>query len=153
MNILLESLKVSADHLTRVEPGGYLQWGEADINSWRIEKTRPDNEVSALQSLYELESSQDARFRPNWVARLPDLFQAAGLQNVQKDVRDPPGYLAFEMHETMLLLHELVVRSTGNKEIAKAVDSLFDRALSEGKNGACWAFTRWTTVGRKPIHP
>lgn len=133
-----------------LEPGGFLQWGEADINSWRIEKTQPGNDVSALQSLYELESAQDARFRPNWVSKLPELFEIAELQDIQKDVRDPPGYLAFEMHETMLLLHELVVRSTGNQEIAKAVETLFGRALREGKGGACWAFTRWTVVGRKP---
>ncbi|RYP82305.1 hypothetical protein DL769_001707 [Monosporascus sp. CRB-8-3] len=35
-----------------IKPGGYLQWGELDTPSFRIEKTRPDNDASGLLRLY-----------------------------------------------------------------------------------------------------
>ncbi len=67
------------------------------------------------ERLHDLEAAEDSRFRPTRVTRLPSLFESAGgLCDVLSDVRDPPGYMAWAMHETMLLLHDLVVRTTGN---------------------------------------
>ncbi|KAI0547127.1 S-adenosyl-L-methionine-dependent methyltransferase [Xylaria curta] len=138
--------------VTLLKPGGWLQWGELDTPSFRIEKTKPDIDAAALANLYDLEQSQDRRLNPTWVSRLPGLFQNEGkLCDVLTDIRDPPGYMAWAMHETMLLFHGLVAQSTGNATIAKGVEELLPLVVKQGKQGACWAFTRWIVVGRKPV--
>ncbi|KAK5626263.1 hypothetical protein RRF57_001978 [Xylaria bambusicola] len=137
-----------------LKPGGYLQWGEMDTPSFRIEKTRPENDATALTDLYYLEQSQDRRLNPTWVSRLPEIFRdEGGLCDVLTDIRDPPGHMAWAMHETMLLFHDQVVQSTGNAAIGKAVEELLPLVVEQGRRGACWAFTRWIVVGRKPIDP
>lgn len=127
-----------------LEPGGHLQWGEIDTPSWRIETTGPDNSFDALKRLYDLEASQDARLRPTWVSQLPSIFENAGLRDVQSDVRDPPGHLAWQMHECMLLMHEMVARTTGSTAISKGLEELLPEVIKQGQAGAAWVFTRWT---------
>ncbi|KAI1322480.1 S-adenosyl-L-methionine-dependent methyltransferase [Xylariaceae sp. FL0255] len=134
-----------------IKPGGYLQWGELDTPSFRIEKTHTDNDASALTRIYDLEQSQDARLNPTWVSRLPELFRGSGFSDVVSDVRDPPGYMAWAMHETMLMIHDLIAQTTGNEVIAKGIEETLPEVVKQGKKGACWAFTRWIVVGRKPL--
>lgn len=136
--------------LMSIEPGGYLQWGEVDPQTWRIETTGPDKKTDALQRIYDLEA-QDARLVTSWVPHLPSIFEKAGLRDVLSDVRDPPGYLAWQMHETMLLIHEMVARNTDVAGIAQSVRELVPEAIKEGKAGAAWVFTRRLVVGRKPV--
>ncbi|KAK7742407.1 hypothetical protein SLS53_004553 [Cytospora paraplurivora] len=133
-----------------LKPGGYLQWGEVDPQTFRIETTGPDKKTDALQRIYDLEA-QDARLVTSWVSQLPSIFENAGLRDVLSDVRDPPGYLAWQMHETMLLIHEMVARNTDVAEIAQSVRELVPEAIKEGKAGAAWVFTRQLVVGRKPV--
>ncbi|KAK4233004.1 hypothetical protein C8A03DRAFT_48307 [Achaetomium macrosporum] len=159
-----------------LRPGGYLQWGEADVASFRIEKvtaapaardttngkrdegpngtnlTAQDREIQtdALARLFRLSQSQDPRLSPTWVPRLPGLFLAAGLENVQADVRDAPPHLAFSMHEGNLSVHEMIARQTKKKEaVLEELSELMPLVASETHQGACWAFTRRTVVGRK----
>jgi hypothetical protein len=49
------------------------------------------------------------------------------------------------------MLHEMLVRTT-NKDATFAADleRLLPRVAEETRQGAVWAFTRWTVVGRKP---
>lgn len=82
---------------------------------------------------------------------LVDSFKEGGLQDVRSDVRDAPMHLALAMHECSLLIHELVVRKTQNPEVAEGLQTLLPQAAKETREGSCWAFTRWTVIGKKPV--
>ncbi|KAI0553288.1 S-adenosyl-L-methionine-dependent methyltransferase [Xylaria curta] len=136
-----------------IKPGGYLQWAEPDVASFRIEKTHPGNNTDALERLLHASQGQDSRLRPTWVPQLGDLFSSVGkLCDVHIDVRDAPGYLAMAMHECNITIHELLCRTTRNKEVSHQLETLLTEAAQETREGACWAFTRWTVVGKKPAN-
>lgn len=124
-----------------------------DMASFRIEKTNPSNKVEALTALLKLSQPQDARLSPKWVSQLPQIFQeAGGLQNVQSDVKDPEKHMALYMHECNLTMHEILARKAKNPELLSKVRELLPLVEEETNKGACWAFTRWTVVGRKPVN-
>lgn len=105
------------------EPGGYLQWAEPDVASFRIEKTRPGNSTEALDRLLTVSQGQDSRLKPSWVPQLPGLFSTVGkLRDVQADVKNAPGHLAMAMHECNIAIHELLCRTTRNKEVASQLE-------------------------------
>ncbi|KAI1321364.1 S-adenosyl-L-methionine-dependent methyltransferase [Xylariaceae sp. FL0255] len=133
-----------------LKPGGFLQWDEADLTSFRIEKTNPTNSTEGLQQLLKLSTSQDTRLIPTWAPRLPDLFSEAGLDDVQDDKRDAPGHLALAMHECNLAVHSLLAQTTKSEQLATELEGVLSRAAAETRNGACWAFTRSAVVGMKP---
>ncbi|KAL8782129.1 MAG: hypothetical protein Q9213_005663 [Squamulea squamosa] len=132
-----------------IKPGGYLQWAEPDVASFRIEKAHPAAETKALTQLLELSQGQDARLSPTWVPHLATTFTKGGLVDVESDVRDAPQHLALAMHECNLSIHELIARKTHNESVAKKLAGLMPDIASETRKGACWAFTRWTVIGRK----
>ncbi|KAH8157532.1 hypothetical protein CIB48_g10717 [Xylaria polymorpha] len=79
------------------------------------------------------------------------MFAAVGgLDQVEEDLREAPSHLAISMHECNLMLHELLARTTKNEAMAKELEGLLVRVADETRKGACWAFTRFTVVGRKP---
>ena len=126
--------------------------------SFRIETITPsadEEEVKtdALARLLELSQPQDPRLRPEWVPQLPALYNAAGLEVVEVDVRNAPLYLALAMHECNLTIHELIARQSNNQSMLEAVRDLMPQVVAETRQGACWAFTRWTVVGRKKTAP
>ncbi|KAH7400550.1 S-adenosyl-L-methionine-dependent methyltransferase [Phaeosphaeria sp. MPI-PUGE-AT-0046c] len=151
--VLLDADITSIIHnlVALLKPGGYIQWGEPDVASFRIEKTAVSNKVEALTGLLALSQGQDARLKPTWVPGLAGLFELAGLEQVQSDVRDAPPHLALAMHECSLTIHELIARQTGKPEIAQTLSKMMPEVGLETRHGACWAFTRWTTIGRKAI--
>lgn len=132
-----------------LRPGGALQWGEPDVSSFRIETVNAGVPTTALRSLLTLSQPQDDRLHPTWVPQLPKLYRAAGLAVVQEDVRDAPSHLALAMHECNLPIHELVARKSKNKAVIEAVQDLMPQVEAETRQGATWAFTRWTVVGWK----
>ncbi|ROW17079.1 hypothetical protein VPNG_01298 [Cytospora leucostoma] len=132
-----------------IKPGGYLQWGEADVASFRIESADPELKTDALHRLLRVSQPQDARLSPEWVPSLPKLFAESGLVNTESDDREMPAALAYFIHECNLMIHELLIRQTQNKEVAKTVGDLMPEVTAETKKGAWWAFTRWTVIGRK----
>ncbi|KAI1325558.1 S-adenosyl-L-methionine-dependent methyltransferase [Xylariaceae sp. FL0255] len=134
-----------------LKPGGYLQWSETDISSVRITRAQPDSKVDATSRLVELSRSQDPRLSPTWVPRLAGLAEAAKFCEIKVDKRDPPGYLAFAMHECNLLLYEIYSRATGNKAYAQLLHELLPGVVEETRDGTITEATRWTIVARKPI--
>ncbi|CAH0026872.1 unnamed protein product [Clonostachys rhizophaga] len=133
-----------------IKPGGYLQWGEPDMLSWRIDTTQAGNSISALKQLMQLSQPQDQRLSPTWVPQLPKLFGEAGLVVVETDVKEAAPAMALQMHECALMIHELVARKSDNARVAQQLQELMPKVAEETRAGACWAFTRWTVVGRKP---
>ncbi|KAB8272196.1 hypothetical protein BDV30DRAFT_227596 [Aspergillus minisclerotigenes] len=122
-----------------LEPGGYLQWMEVDMNSWRILKTNPNT----LQG-------QDNRLSPNYVPSLASRFEAAGFENVKSEAKDAPPHLALVLHECNLLITDILPRKMKNEKVKEFVKDIMPRVESETREGSCWAFTRWSVVGRKP---
>ncbi|KZZ94334.1 hypothetical protein AAL_05301 [Moelleriella libera RCEF 2490] len=131
--------------------GGYLQWAEPDVASSRFEKSRPDNHFDALKEMFGAAKEQDARLRPTWIPKLPDLFREARLELVQEDVKDAPGYLARAMYECGLVIPQMLASHAGNVALQENIRRLMPMVEQETKQGALLAFTRWTVIGRKPL--
>lgn len=64
-------------------------------------------------------------------------------------MRNAPPHLALAVHECDLTIHELVARQSRNQAVLQAVRDLMPQVVAETRQCACWAFTRWTVVGRK----
>lgn len=126
-----------------------MQWGEPDVASFRMKSADPELKTDALRRLLKVSQPQDARLSPKWVPSLPKLFAESGLADVESDVREMPAALAYFNHECNLMIHELLIRQTQNKEVAEAIGELMPEVTAEIKKGAWWAFTRRTVIGRK----
>lgn len=137
-----------------LRPGGYVQWGEPDMASWRIEKTNPDCKTSALEKLFRQTQAQDKRLEAAWSSHLPGQLDAAGFEAVESDVRDMPAHLELATQENNLLLPELILRKSGRaaegSEKMSQLRDLLQEVAAETRKGAFWAFTRHTVIGRKP---
>ncbi|KAB8258652.1 S-adenosyl-L-methionine-dependent methyltransferase [Aspergillus pseudonomiae] len=142
---------VIARVLRLLKPGGYLQWDEADMNSWHILKTNPNNQSDALETLFKLNQGQDKRLSPTYVPSFASRFEAAGFENVKSEARDAPPHLALALHECNMLINEILPRKAKNATVLKMVQELMPRFEMETREGSCWAFTRWSVVGRKPL--
>ncbi|KAI1211886.1 S-adenosyl-L-methionine-dependent methyltransferase [Annulohypoxylon truncatum] len=133
-----------------MKPGGYLQWGEVDPTSYRITKTKPGNRVEELDRLMKLALSSNTRLTPTWVTILGTIFQEGGLEGIECDVREaPPPHINLAVHECSLLIPELLMRATENKELAQRLADTMRQALEQTREGAAWTFTRLTVIGRK----
>ncbi len=71
------------------------------------------------------------------------------MEDVESDAREAPPYLALAMHECNLPIHDLVARQANNQELLTHLGELMPQVVQETREGVCWAFTRWTVVGRK----
>ncbi|CAJ2505409.1 Uu.00g128030.m01.CDS01 [Anthostomella pinea] len=116
-----------------LKPGGYLQWGEPDYSSIRIDKTKPECKTENLSEMMKLMAVQDPRLNPTWQKDLPDLFSDSGFVDVETDVCDAPSHLAFMLHECSLMIHELIARKTQNERMAKELAHLLPRSVDETK--------------------
>ncbi|OTB18370.1 hypothetical protein K445DRAFT_315184 [Daldinia sp. EC12] len=141
---------VAAKLFSLLKPGGYLQWGEADMETLRFDKTKPENKTDNLVDLFKLLAVQDDRLKPTWVRNLPEIFADAGFVDVEKDTQDPVPHLAFIFHEAGLMIHELIARTTKNEHMANELKRLIPAAAEETKQGAYGTSLRVTVIGRKP---
>lgn len=143
---------VMANITKLLRPGGYVQWGEGDMASWRIEKTNPDCKTAALEKLFRQTRGQDTRLESVWTSHLAGQLDAAGFEAIESDVRDMPPHLELATQENNLLLPELVMRKSGQVSEAKMalLKELLQECAAETREGAFWAFTRHTVIGRKP---
>lgn len=119
------------------------------MNSWHILKTKPENQSDALETLFKLNQGQDKRLSPTYVPSLASRFEAAGFENVKSEARDAPPHLALAMHECNMLISEILARKAKNEKVMEMVKELLPRIETETREGSCWAFTRWSVVGRK----
>ncbi|KAI0197572.1 S-adenosyl-L-methionine-dependent methyltransferase [Astrocystis sublimbata] len=146
---------VYANLLKLLKPGGYLQWTEPDVATFRVEKpvtaSSDDDGGSVMIQLVAASQTQDNRLKPTWVPRMPELFTASGLVNVVADKREAPADLGLAMHECNLSLHPIIARQTQNKEVAQRVEELMPEVCRQTRKGFYLAFTRWTVVGQKAV--
>ncbi|GAW19723.1 hypothetical protein ANO14919_092120 [Xylariales sp. No.14919] len=134
-----------------LKPGGYLQWTEPDMASFRVEKGVSGEESEGLVELMKLRDISDARLVPTWIPKLPEWFKAGGLCEVEYDVPKERPDLEFAMHECNLGLSGMITHNIGNKEAEHRVSGLMPKICRATRDGAYFAFTRWTVVGRKPL--
>ncbi|KAI1262493.1 S-adenosyl-L-methionine-dependent methyltransferase [Xylariaceae sp. FL1019] len=134
-----------------LKPGGYLQWGELDVTSWRIETTNPNGKTEALSRLNDLLRKHDTRLVPTWIPQLEKLLKDAGLHNVQVDKRNATGSLAFSMHECTMMIGEDLSRANSSTALSRELQQVMSDVASETRDGAWWAMTRWTVVANKPL--
>ncbi|KAJ5734486.1 hypothetical protein N7493_003272 [Penicillium malachiteum] len=147
-----EHIKTAMDNLVKLlRPGGYIQWSEPDIPSWRIRTTGPDKKTEALTKLMNISQRRDERFKPTWTARLPEIFLEQGLSSVETDVKDPSLDLIMPLHECNLLLHEILARKAQSAEWAESIKEILPEVLRETREGAAYDFTRVVVVGQKPL--
>ncbi|KAJ5622344.1 hypothetical protein N7528_005576 [Penicillium herquei] len=147
-----EDIKTGMNNLLKLlKPGGYLQWSDPDILSWRIRTTSPGKKTEALEKLMDISQSKDERFKPTWTARLPEIFREHGLSSVEADIKDPSLDLIMPLHECNLLIHELLARKAQNTEWAEAIKNILPEVLRETREGAAYDFTRVVVVGQKPL--
>jgi hypothetical protein len=88
-----------------LEPGGYLQWGDSNVASIRVDKTRLDTRTENLEQLMKLMTIQYPRFNPTWVTELPKFFSSAGFESIDTDIFDAPPYWAFLSLERSLMIN------------------------------------------------
>lgn len=136
--------------INELEPGGYLQWGDPDFQSVRFDKTNPEVKAEAMAEMFKLLYVQDARFKPTWVTKLPDIFAAVGFTETEVDKNDCPPHMAFILHECGLMIHELIYRKTKNEKMQKELGRLLPLAVEETRNGVYTTAVRWTVIGKKP---
>ncbi|KAK7224225.1 hypothetical protein V2G26_012228 [Clonostachys chloroleuca] len=75
-----------------LKPGGYLQWGDPDIESIRIDRANTEAKTESLADMFKLLAVQDPRLKPTWVTNLPNLFSAAGFVDIEADKNDRPPH-------------------------------------------------------------
>ncbi|KAL4942728.1 hypothetical protein BDV06DRAFT_235246 [Aspergillus oleicola] len=132
-----------------LKPGGHIQFAEPDMTSWRVETVHPDAKTAASAALWDIAVAQrGSQITPTWTKRLELICAQSGLCDVRCDVRDAPGYMAVAMHEGNLAISEMIAQKAGSKEWAKGIEELLPEVEREIKDGAFWAWTRWTVVGK-----
>ncbi|KAL4747552.1 hypothetical protein BDW72DRAFT_182562 [Aspergillus terricola var. indicus] len=150
--------RVARNVMQLLKPGGYIQWGEPDVSSFRIETIdsqaaagcRHPAAHAALTELLHVSQAQDSRLKPTWVPKLPFILESLGLESVESDVKDAPPDVAMATHNCNLAIHELIARKTGNHAVREQLERIIPLAVRESREGAFWAFTRWVVVGRMP---
>ncbi|GAW19051.1 hypothetical protein ANO14919_085350 [Xylariales sp. No.14919] len=123
-------------HSTAIEPGGYLQWGEPDLESLRFDTTKPEAKTDNLRELFSLLSVQDPRLKPTRINHLDKIFTNSGFVEVERVTRDAPPHLAFMFHEAGLMIHEQIARKTKNEYMAGELNRLLPAAVEETRLGA-----------------
>lgn len=114
----------------------------------------PKSSVEALTKLLKVSQPQDARLSPKWASKLAKMLSetcsATGkLHGVKTDVKEAPPHVALATHECNIVMPELLSRRAGKTEIVRQIEELMPKVAEETREGAYWAFTRYTVVAQK----
>ncbi|EFY94347.2 UMTA methyltransferase family protein [Metarhizium robertsii ARSEF 23] len=132
------------------EPGGYLQWGEPDMETLRIDKVALEAKSEGLEQLFKLFEIQDARLKPTWAVELHNLFSAVGFDHVDVHSVDCPPHWAYIFHEGGLMMHEIISRKNKSEKLQHELARLLPQAVEETRNGAWVSCVRLTVIGKRP---
>ncbi|KAI0101405.1 S-adenosyl-L-methionine-dependent methyltransferase [Nemania sp. FL0031] len=142
--------RVAAKLFDLLKPGGYIQWGEPDVETVRFYSMLPECKTESLRSLFNLFAVQDSRLKPTWTNRLENILENAGFVEVDRVAKDAPPHLAYIMHEAGLIMHYQILRTTSNEHIANKLQRLLPEAVEETRQGAYITSSRITVIGKKP---
>ncbi|KAJ5415085.1 hypothetical protein N7465_003780 [Penicillium sp. CMV-2018d] len=135
-----------------LKPGGYLQWCEVDVPSFRINTASPNVPTDCLEELWEQTMPpKETRLFPKWVKGLPESFGNEGFLDITTDWHEQKGHTGIAMHWCNLPIHEMLadrLRSSNPEESSKI--AMMEKASVESRKGAMYAFDRVVVVGQKP---
>lgn len=137
---------------TSPEPGGYLQWCDVDVLSFRINTASPNVSTHYLVQLWELTMPKEARLFPTWVKGLPESFGNEGFLDITTDWQEQKGHTGIAMHWCNLPIHEMLADGlrVSNPEKSSKIRKVMEAASVESREGAMYAFNRLVVVGQKP---
>ncbi|KAK6858404.1 hypothetical protein PG995_006103 [Apiospora arundinis] len=137
-----------------LKPGGYIQWGEVNVPSMRIETATSGLETTCLQSLWDETIPPGSRMRPEWAKALPETFAREGLLNVEADWQRGKDHTALAIHWCNLHIHQMMADRLrpANAEKAAQLDRLVLGAAAESRRGAMYAFDKVTVIGQKSAY-
>ncbi|KAJ5657976.1 uncharacterized protein N7484_001625 [Penicillium longicatenatum] len=134
-----------------LKPGGYLQWCEVDVPSFRINTASPSVSTNGLVELWEQTMPKETRLFPKWVKMLPESFRNEGFLDVTTDWHDQRGHIGIAMHWCNLPIHEMLAdRPRSSKTEKSSMIAMMETASVESRKGAMYAFDRVVVVGQKP---
>jgi hypothetical protein len=137
---------------TSPEPGGYLQWCEVDVLSFRINTASPDVSTHYLVQLWEQTMPKEARLFPTWVKGLPESLRNEGFLDIITDWQAQKGHTGIAMHWCNLPIHEMLIDRLRESDPEKSskIRALMESVSVESRKGAMYAFDRLVVVGQKP---
>ncbi|KAI0805718.1 S-adenosyl-L-methionine-dependent methyltransferase [Xylaria sp. FL0064] len=141
--------RVVAKLFSLLKAGGYLQWGEPDLETLRFDTTKPEAKTDNVREFFSLLAVQDPRLKPTWINHLEEIFTNSGFVEVERVIRDAVPHLAYTFHEVGLMIHEQIARKTKNKYMAGALKRLLPAAVEETRLGAYITSLRYVVVGKK----
>ncbi|KAI0842967.1 hypothetical protein F5Y06DRAFT_256565 [Hypoxylon sp. FL0890] len=135
-----------------LKPGGYLQWGDVDVQSMRIETSSPDVPTDKLVALWDETVPKDTKLFAGWSRDLERLFGNHGLQGVEADWQTGKRDTCVAMHWCNLPIHEMVAARLrqANPQKASEIDYLVQAAAAQSRKGAMFVLSRVNVVGQKP---
>ena len=147
-----------ANCISYEEPGGYLQWGEYDLESRLMDHLLPNEADGVLEAAKQLYSgicrAVGGEDSP-WTAKLQEVFAKIGLQEIEVDDRPfEPIWSKFWHEQEMSFCAQVIgVLATKKKEMADKfheLQQIVQTAKHEGK-GYVNDVRPVVAVGRKPV--
>ena len=121
---------------------------ELVLESMKIVKTDASNSSKALDEMYSLTAALDPRLRASWFKNLPTAFEVEGFELVEAHRCHASQHHEYAMHESNLLIYDMVTRFSPSDE-ARKISSLVPEAAIETRKGATISFERLVVIGRK----
>ncbi|QKX55466.1 uncharacterized protein TRUGW13939_02559 [Talaromyces rugulosus] len=135
-----------------LKPGGYLQWCDVDVLSFRINTASSNVSTHHLVQLWEQTMPKEARLFPAWVKGLPESFENEGFLDITTDWQAQKGHTGIAMHWCNLPIHEMLADRLRESDPEKSpkIREVMEAASVESRKGAMYAFDRLVVVGQKP---
>ncbi|KAL9031755.1 MAG: hypothetical protein Q9196_000232 [Gyalolechia fulgens] len=144
----LLSSSLSSVTVRKYEPGGYLQWDEADLGGLHRKTINPSVSKRSLDGLYEL---VDERFLPAGFTFRYDGRPSNGLTVVDNKFFPIPDEIAHPWtHMHLLSVGELIKNVRDSGDNAQEWWDLYIEAIEEARRGASVRMDMVVAVGRKP---
>jgi hypothetical protein len=138
---------------TSPEPGGYLQWCDVDVLSFRINTASSNVSTHHLEQLWEQTMPKEAGLFPAWVKGLPESFENEGFLDITTDWQAQKGHTGIAMHWCNLPIHDMLADRLRKSDPEKSpnIREVMEAASVESRKGAMYAFDRLVVVGQKPL--
>ncbi|MCJ1239924.1 hypothetical protein MMC14_007922 [Varicellaria rhodocarpa] len=140
--------------LKLLKPGGWLQWGELDLQSSTFVTANPLLSADSLKDAAIFPrslGSTDTRMDPSWVPSLPEIFEKNGLRTVSCDHKPHSlSHLPF-MNDINVMTWEEMKDSMNSKDAQTYASILakFGEFNEKAQRGVAMNIEKWVVVGKK----
>lgn len=144
--------------LTCAEPGGYIQWLDADHTKMRIFNNRLGAPNSATREIANMIVAFFQRNMYPGPLRLPELYEKNGLRNVAFETVASDKIVEWRrVHTNMFIatvgpmVMSIMVKDLTSGMTAKRAEELLTQSLDEVKNGDIYSHSELhLAIGQKP---